>query len=529
MAQQVLAIGLDGYELSLEEELIAQGELPHLARLREESARFLLDHGPAQRTGLAWEQVSAARAPQDCGRWAAVTFDPDTYEAYQEGALFAPWEGYSAVRTVVFDTPYFELSRAPKVRGLVNWGAHDPGVATGARPESLLHEFETRFGRYPAREWIYGVAWQSQERCRRMGEALTAAVDVRSRAARWLFQEQMPDWDLALMVVSEPHSAIEGLWHGIDPDHPLAGHPSAPVAGEGARQLYRALDRLAGNLREAFPEAALAVFSMGGMGSNASDVASMVLLPELLYRKAFGRPLLRLRPAWTADPAAVPLLAEEENWHHVLREALPAELPGRQPAAQRLLARVLRKVVGRPRRQARMPLEWMPAARYQPHWPSMPLFALPSFYDGRLRVNLAGRESRGMIAPERYEATLDEVEATLRASVNPATGESVVQEVERPGRDRDPRELGPTEADMVVIWKATLAFQHPDYGCVGPVPYRRTGGHTGPHGMAYLRGPGVAPGAAGVRSSFDVVPTLLRLAGASPSGGFSGRSLLEVG
>ena len=31
---------------------------------------------------------------------------------------------------------------------------------------------------------------------------------------------------------------------------------------------------------------------MGGMGPNYSDVPSMVLLPELLYRHAFGQPLL---------------------------------------------------------------------------------------------------------------------------------------------------------------------------------------------------------------------------------------------
>jgi hypothetical protein len=50
-SRRVLAIGLDGYEPSLGDELMAAGELPALARLRERSARFTLDHGPAQRTG----------------------------------------------------------------------------------------------------------------------------------------------------------------------------------------------------------------------------------------------------------------------------------------------------------------------------------------------------------------------------------------------------------------------------------------------------------------------------------------------
>ena len=68
-ARRVLAIGLDGYEQSLGQRLIDAGELPHLAALRDRSARFLLDHGSAKRTGLAWEQCSTGKSPQDANRW----------------------------------------------------------------------------------------------------------------------------------------------------------------------------------------------------------------------------------------------------------------------------------------------------------------------------------------------------------------------------------------------------------------------------------------------------------------------------
>ena len=73
--QRVLAIGMDGYEESVERRLIEAGELPALARLRERSVRFLLDHGPAQRTGLAWEHVSTGLSPERAHRWAAVHFE----------------------------------------------------------------------------------------------------------------------------------------------------------------------------------------------------------------------------------------------------------------------------------------------------------------------------------------------------------------------------------------------------------------------------------------------------------------------
>ena len=74
--KRVIAIGLDGLELNLAERLMAAGEMPKLAALRDRSARFRLDHGPAQRTGLAWEHVASGLSPDAARRWAAVEFDP---------------------------------------------------------------------------------------------------------------------------------------------------------------------------------------------------------------------------------------------------------------------------------------------------------------------------------------------------------------------------------------------------------------------------------------------------------------------
>ena len=91
MRRRVLAIGLDGYEQSLGDTLMAEGELPCLAALRDRSARFLLDHGPATRTGLAWEHVSSGRSPADAGRWSAVDFDTDGYRVWHDGTSLKPF------------------------------------------------------------------------------------------------------------------------------------------------------------------------------------------------------------------------------------------------------------------------------------------------------------------------------------------------------------------------------------------------------------------------------------------------------
>ena len=176
--------------------------------------------------------------------------------------------------------------------------------------------------------------------------------------------------------------------------------------------------------------------------------------------------------------------------------------------------------------RTRLDLHWQPAARYQPYWRHMPAFALPSFYDGRIRLNLRGRERDGMIDPSRYEAECEALEMLLRECLDPRTGEPAVDFVERPWT-RDPLGLAGSEADLVVGWRGVVAaLQHPRLGLIGPAPLRRTGGHTGPHGLAYVAAPGVEAGDRGVRSSFDAMPTVVKLLGRRPPARMSGASLL---
>src|SRR6185369_14559017 len=119
------------------------------------------------------------------------------------------------------------------------------------------------------------------------------------------------------------------LWHGMDPTHPLHEDPSAPAASEALVEVHRALDRMIGDLVSAANGAAIVAFAMGGMGANHSDVPSMVLLPELLYREAFGRPLLTLPPEWSAAPDGMPVLKGDQRWSLASRAWVPE--PAQKP------------------------------------------------------------------------------------------------------------------------------------------------------------------------------------------------------
>jgi predicted AlkP superfamily phosphohydrolase/phosphomutase len=502
---RLLVIGLDGYEFSLAERFIEEGALPHLAELRTRSARYLLDHGLDKNSGLAWEHVSSGRSPIDNGRWSAIRFDRAHYTVRQEPTSAQPFVANLTARTVVFDAPYFDLSQAPTALGITNWGAHDPGIGTHSRPASLCDEINHRFGAYPAKEWIYAFCWPSAEKTRAASDALVRAVNVRAQAACWLLTERLPDWDLALVVVAETHSAIEPFWHGVDRSHPLNRAPSAVAAGAGLRDVYIAVDRLIGDLKGACPDATLMAFAMHGMGPNDADVPTMVLLPELLYRTAFARPYMRPAIWPTRTPEGIPLLAIDDVWEEIMLQVIPRQRLVQCPPDESGIG-------------------WMPAYRYARFWPDMQAFALPAYYDGRVRINLQGREAKGIVSRGEYKHFCEQTTRLLHDCRNLLTGRKAVAKVHQP--KLDPFDIGDTEADLYVIWhEAPAGFSTSEFGTIGPIPYRRTGGHTGSYGFMYVSGSGIAPYNGGIVSSFDVVPTIIDLLGERRPADISGRSL----
>jgi hypothetical protein len=525
--QRVLAIWLDGFDMGLAD----RWGLESLTRLAAESARAELDPGRSHLTGLAGEHLATGLDPIAANRASGVHFDTTTYSCVQRGATHPPVLG--GVPTVVLDACYFDLDGADaNVQGLIDWGAHDPGGPATARPTDLGAEVEQRFGPTPARQWTYATPWPSPDACAQMGVDLTAAVELRAEIASWLLGERLPDWQLALIGVSEAHSATEGLFHGVDPSPRWRKSPSTQAAGHALRSVYEAIDRLVGTLTEQFADDVQVVFAMAGMGANTSDVPSMLLLGEIVARWS-GETTPDLD--FPLGPDGIPTLPPSISWGSAISRALAppprrasplVRAAHRAPTPIRRLAR-LAQPSPRPDIGSEAPpppptpalsapidpesLDWMPLMRHQPRWPHMRAFAVPSFYDGRVRVNVRGREAHGLVEPDDYGSVLDEVEQVLRAGRDPLSGLPITASFERPFVD--PMSAGPTDADLVVTWAdGVLGCVHPDLGTIGPVPPRRTGGHTNPVGRCLVGGPGIDAADLGRRSSFDVVPTLLMLA-----------------
>jgi len=146
---------------------------------------------------------------------------------------------------------------------------------------------------------------------------------------------------------------------------------------------------------------------------------------------------------------------------------------------------------------------------------------------GGIRLNLAGREPRGIVAPERADALLAQLESELRALVIPGTGAPLVTNVYR-GPQLYP---GPAagilpdllfETDPSVAVRAThrlgafaqLQGTFPDHARAG---------------ILVCAGPSIAPSASRGRADIaDLAPTVLHLLGLPVHREMQGRACTEL-
>lgn len=557
---RVLAIGLDSATGDVVDGLARQGSLTNLARLRPDAARYRLRSGLGHRHGMLWPQLISGVPARFDGAWLRLTFDPDRYEPYQESARYelegvGPFWDRAGVETVVFDVPRTACG-GPGVQ-VTAWGGHAPLYPRASNPPGLLDELDARFGMHPAFGNDYGCGWHDPARLERLTDALVTGASRRADIVCHL-QERYP-WELFMTAMSETHSLSEFTWHGVDDSHPLAAE-RGPHAAAQLRRMHRAVDDAIGRIVAAAPaDTTVLLFSLDGIRTSHGDLPSIVLLPELLHRQRFGQPLVRDpdQAAWRA--AGYPPLVPKRGrpWRPDLDERLvdpPVErglrgavkrIPGyeslRMTRPGRMLLERLRHaphgVLGLPipheyrdghdnaEAQRESTATMLFLGHYRPYWSQMPAFVLPSFGDGYVRINLAGRERDGIVAAGDYRAACDAVEQTVRECCNPRTGRPVVAEVERV--EGDPLDVDSGRyADLVIRWREpTDAFTHPDLGTIGPFPLHRTGTHQD-GGFLWMTGPGVTPGDHGERSVLDLPPTMLSLLGRRTPAGVSGTPLV---
>ena len=527
MKPGLVALGIDVPNTVLLDTWIASGDLPVLQRLQAEGATARYSHTKQFRNERCWDLFLYG---QDLGR-AGSTFLPDTYRYHndspQRDTALTPFYAHAVGRRVcVFDLP------APLVPGLdglqvSGWGSELNVAAPMSMPPALIAELERLHGPDPKLQVsmrVFDPVSGEPERSyvlpnlydraavRAFRQQLVLAVQRRTQILLDLLQRGR--WDLVVGVFVESHSANHALWH-LGEGHPLAD----PSEGHAQREVMQAIDTSIGRVLQALPAGhPLMVYTLDHTVANTMDLPSMALLPELLFRWNFpGQTALAPGPS---DPMASPTM----HWKHAVWSCCTAA------ARQHLQSPAQQEADGDP-------LSWNPANWFRPLWPGMRAFALPSVSDGYIRLNVRGREAQGLVEPTDFDAVLDALTDLVLGLVNPRTGRAAAVRVVR--TRHAPADDPHIPPDLIVCWDGqaptdrlvspALARDGAD-GCLGPLPYFRSGGHVA-HGerienVCFVRGAGIPAGSRWRDGSLiDLPVTMLDLIGEPPPAAWAGRPL----
>ncbi len=543
MTKTVIAIGLDAAEPQFIEECIEQGLLKNLAALKQSGAYGRLNNYSSYRAETPWTTFLTGCSPSTTGYWGPVKLKEGTYRVDAVGAYdfcdYGPFYDLGKdYKVSVFDIPQAPL--APDANGIqvLGWGAHSPQTPSHSLPATKLQEIIQRHGEHPAFGHDHANIYSPAQVTRLHGE-LQEGIRRRSAICRDLLQQD--DWNLFLTIFSETHSAGHCLLHLGDPEHPVHRR-EGDTSTNYLLETYKKIDESIGEILAAAPEnASVIVFSAHGMQANNLDLTSTFFLGEAMYRWNFpgkvGFGAASSQSAWRQQQRSYrDLWAQKHDPNPVtrwIRSVAPTKL-------HRIYAGLLDRLGLSSKGDFVSPyqlqnqggsFDWQPVSWYAPAWHKMKAFALPSFSEGYIRINLQGREPNGCVAREDYDSVCDEVITQIESLRSVKTGKPIVDHIIRTRTTENLNALGMPDADLIVMWNETEltdCVESDSLGQIGPAPYQRAGSHT-PRGFVFLKDDRIQPGSDVVKAhALDLAPTILDLMNAPKPNHLEGHSLLQA-
>jgi predicted AlkP superfamily phosphohydrolase/phosphomutase len=509
MRNKILMIGLDSAEPGLIENWINDGSLPNL--------RSVFTNGKYKKIGKPnelvlnpWISFFSGLEPGDHGIYHYINWDPRTLQTkrifYDEVGLVPFWHHFnndSAPRTIAVDLPMTtppDKLNGIEINGFAN---HEILVPFYTYPGELRKFVKSEFGDPCVLPEKYGLHTGSELlKLKDQLIELTGRKTVLTK--HFLTSEQ---WDLFMVVYGEIHRAGHKLWNlsGM-----VDGEPeSLKIKVKGAmKEVYQACDRSVGELiRAAGEDTNIIIFSLHGMGENTSRIG---IFPEMLSRVVKAE--AETDGSARYSPAA-----------SIFRRLMPLSL--RQSIKQRLPMAI----------QDYLTAYWRMGGI---DWESTPAFSLVGDVCGLVRINLVGREARGIVQPgEEYEHWLNAIDMGLRTYLDSDTGRPVVSEVIRRDRYFSKGDHFENLPDLFVVWDSTPSCKHreiisPDYGSIAwPIPHHDPDGRSGNHmseGFLIASGENFLPGKPLLEIKIqDISATVLDLFGLEIPAGMVGKSIVR--
>lgn len=438
---KLVLIGLDACDRGLMAAHAA--DLPNISAILASGHTGDLEAEPM--SGGIWATFVTGARPDVHGIVHQLQWDPEQMRMRCPGRRWLPirpfWRdlGARGVRVVAFDIPFVFPGEASNVLEVMNWGAHDLVGPFWSSDPALGRRIRARYGLHPM-----GVDIPVPKTPAQLERHLRQVLDGAARKAD-LAVELMrgQPWEVFITAFGEIHRGGHS-WPAGDPDNPQTEDDLA--------RIYRAVDRAVGAMVEAAgPEADIVLFSLHGMGPNTSQAHLTSKFMQRAVAHFRGRP----PPSEASDAPGL---------MRSLRKKVPSGL-------QLMIAEVMPQWV----RDAVVSREI--AGGYR--WDGTLGFCLHGDPAGYLRLNLRGREAKGVLGPDEAAA----LKAFLRDEFLAATlddGRMAVARVAFPSEEaQGPRaHLLP---DVLVEWNPQAApagaLHTPSLGVIRARPHTGRGGN----------------------------------------------------
>lgn len=462
---KLLAIGLDAGDLVFIKS--RREHLPNLSKILDRSDVYNPE-SPKSLSGSVWPTFYTGSQPGYHGIYQHLLWDPKRMGLKRIDASWCRREPFwktldaQGIKSIVLDVPYCFSNELDHSVEITDWGTHGQTLPLAAsRPDVL--EFTKKFGRSPiGREAPIRKGPKELERIR------SVLIDSACRKADFVLSLMGEyEWDLCMPVFGETHRA--GHIFYSEQDEPGSNNVQSPLL-----DVYTAIDDAIGRLVDAVDEneTSVMIFSVHGMmrDNNQSGLVNRVI--EMLNER-FLEEHYHVNPA--VKGTKVSRDKKQKGIVSKLREHVPDSL---QLAAAKASPDFFRSWVVEQEIIGGM------------DWAHMPAFALRTDIRSEIRLNLKGREEKGLLEPgtEIHEAYIKWMRDVFLSLVDVDRSHKLVKEVVSI-RDTFPGEHSEMLPDYVVMWERVPLATHIHSDLIGDIfiePYGVRGGDHRDEGFVLL-------------------------------------------
>ena len=503
-SRPVWLIGLDAADLGRIERLAACGAMPHLGEILSRGARGRVSSLPSGLSAIIWPKWF--EGGHTGSRYFSKQWNPDRMCLERITATRGDPEPFwcdldrRGLKVCVVDVP--QAPKLPLQQGLAvqGWQVHDL-FDRWSEPSGLWKELTHKHGAPFFGQERYGR--QTPASLLTLRRQLLAATNQAGDFVRGLMDRG--PFDLFVMVLGALHRGGHYLWDTSQLELRGTDRDEVRQLECALDEIYKAADRAIGQIiAQAPPDARILVFSLHGMEPNNG-------WSERLQSFAGG---VANSGARSASATLLRSLKSKIPYGSIQRavDLLPAWFGNRV-------------------------LEFTSARKHD--WQRTPWFVLPSDLSGFLRLNLQGREARGIVTPGEQAISVEDMLIDAFSRIEDLEGRRIVGKIERvddliAATDRFRRNL----PDLLLNWNPIKTSDTAGLRLGGreiarwpsgqPFDSGRSGNHATEGWFAAI-GPGLSQRCDPVLHDIDgIVPSVYRWLGLEPPPRFVGKALASL-